>query len=342
MDAEAGSQALLRAPTTEEIRLVCSTFSRFTAIGTDNLHPRHIGNLSDDALQVLIVIMMTAINVGKLPSAIETILVVLLPKDSGGTRPIGIFTTIVRVFMRWARRAFTDVWEQSVPRPFWFGIKGATVQRGVWRLSLAGEYAKSTGQAAASALIDLEKAFENISFEWLWVSAQKYGYPLRLLRFLIALYSGPRDVMVDKIATVLVHALLNGVVAGCSHATAMMKLALITSLDHTKQAWKSVFMAVVVDDTQFQAVGPKNMVVRLVGGAARCFCEHAKEHAKLVLNMSKLEVVVDDPQTANEVLKGLGVKARRKLCTRNLGVDYACGGKRLKKSLVRMPFLKRL
>ena len=140
------------------------------------------------------------------------------------------------------------------------------------------------------------------------------------------------------------------VVARCSYAMAMMKLALITSLDHTNQAWKSVFMAVVVDDTQFQAVGPKNMVVRLVGGAARCFCEHAKEHAKLVLNMSKLEVVADDPQTANEVLKGLGVKARRKLCTRNLGVDYACGGKlgrgvqgkRLKKSLVRMPFLKRL
>ena len=48
-------------------------------------------------------------------------------------------------------------------------------------------------------------------------------------------------------------------------------LAWITSLDHTKQAWKSVFMAVVVDDTQFQAVGSKNTVVRLVSGVARCF-----------------------------------------------------------------------
>ena len=62
-----------------------------------------------------------------------TVLIALLPKGPGGTRPIGIFATIVRVFMRWARRAYTDKWERGLDRPFWFGLKGATLQHAVWR-----------------------------------------------------------------------------------------------------------------------------------------------------------------------------------------------------------------
>ena len=98
--------------------------------------------------------------------------------------------------------------------------------------------------------------------------------------------------MVDKIAMSVVKAVVSGVVAGCSHATAMMKLALPPSLDHTKAEWKSVFTAVVVDDTQFQAVGRRGMVVKLVRGAARTFCEHAQVDAELVINMTKFEVPV--------------------------------------------------
>eukprot|EP00973_Karenia_brevis_P084642 11745329-Karenia_brevis.AAC.1 len=76
----------------------------------------------------------------------------LLPKDSGGWRTIGIFTSVVRAFMRWTRRQVTSRWEAKFVRPYWFGQSGKTCQQCTWNLSLAGEYARYTGQAAGSAL----------------------------------------------------------------------------------------------------------------------------------------------------------------------------------------------
>ena len=85
-------------------------------------------------------------------------------------------------------------------------------------------------------------------------------------------------------------------------------------------------------------------------GAARCFCNHAREQAELVINFKKLECVASDPKAAQDLQQAVSAKAQKKLRTRNLGVDYSCGGvlgrkvqqQRLKKALVRMPFLKRL
>ena len=85
-------------------------------------------------------------------------------------------------------------------------------------------------------------------------------------------------------------------------------------------------------------------------GAARCFCNHAREQAELVINFKKLECVASDPKAAQDLQQAVSAKAQKKLRTRNLGVDYSCGGvlgrkvqqQRLKKALERMPFLKRL
>eukprot|EP00973_Karenia_brevis_P012967 1759701-Karenia_brevis.AAC.1 len=70
--------------------------------------------------------------------------------------------------MRWTRRRVTDLWERRFTRPYWFGHRGKSCEQCTWRLSLAGEYATATGQAAASALVDLAKAFEWINFAYLW------------------------------------------------------------------------------------------------------------------------------------------------------------------------------
>ena len=48
MDPEVAEQPLLAAPSIDEIRNVCATFSRFTAIGVDNMHPKHVGRLSEE------------------------------------------------------------------------------------------------------------------------------------------------------------------------------------------------------------------------------------------------------------------------------------------------------
>ena len=44
---EALSQEAIVPPSVEAIRQTAATFSRFTAVGGDNLHPKHIGRLSE-------------------------------------------------------------------------------------------------------------------------------------------------------------------------------------------------------------------------------------------------------------------------------------------------------
>ena len=211
--------------------------------------------------------------------------------------------------MRWSRRQYTDKWEQSVPRPFWFGARGSSVQKGVWKASLAAEYAQATKQSVATAMVDVEKAFERFNFRWLCRAAQRYGFPLRMLRGLLVLYSGARCLVVDGIATSIVHAMAHGVIAGCAHATAMMKLALLESLDHTVAKWPLVETSVVVDDTQFQAVGTKQLVEAVVRGATNTFCEHAREHAGLAIHPGKLCVFGERQGYAASDSGGSGCKA---------------------------------
>ena len=122
---------------------------------------------------------------------------------------------------------------------------------------MAVEFATSVGYSAASALIDLTEAFEHIQFHHLWRMVVTDGFPLRLLWFLIGVYGGPRLLLVENAATKVVRSGGSAVVAGCVHATTLMKLALVDSVDHTLKQLPSLFAAVVVDDTQFQAVGKR-------------------------------------------------------------------------------------
>ena len=61
--------------------------------------------------------------------------------------------------------------------------------------------------------------------------------------------------MAGEFATpVFFRPLWSAMVAGGARATTFMKVALVDSVDHTLTTLPSLFAAVVVDDTQFQAV----------------------------------------------------------------------------------------
>ena len=67
-----------------------------------------------------------------------------------------------------------------------------------------------------------------------------------------------------------------------------MKLALVDSVDHTLKKLPSLSTAVVVDDTQFQAVGKSHQVSQQLQRSIRLFTEHAEEVAGLVVCSKKL------------------------------------------------------
>ena len=142
------SGPVVPSPSPDDLRDVCGSFSAHTATGSNNSHP---------ALR-----LKRAANIGYCTAVFATIIMMLSPNATGGKRPTGLFTIVLRVYLRWTRRRARFLQALLVRADC------APCQPATWRPSMAGEIATSVGFSAASALIDLAKAFEHIQYTYLW------------------------------------------------------------------------------------------------------------------------------------------------------------------------------
>ena len=79
------------SPSPDDLCDVCGSFSAHTATGSDKLHPAlQLKHVCDDALRAIAMILTLAATIGYCPAAFATIVMVLLPKATGGWRPIGV------------------------------------------------------------------------------------------------------------------------------------------------------------------------------------------------------------------------------------------------------------
>ena len=145
----------------------------------------------------------------------------------------------------------------------------------------------------------------------------KHGFPLRLLRFLVGVYGGPRLLLVENVATKVVRSGGSAVVAGCVHVTTLVKPALVDSVDHTLKKLPSLFAAMVLDDTQFKAVGKSQQVSQQLQRAIRFFTEPADEVAGLVVSSKKLEVITNDERIRTDVRNNRVHAEALRTCARN-------------------------
>ncbi len=342
----------LELPSVLELRETGRSFSRFTALGSDDLHPKHVSTLSDESLLAFIALIAAMLRLYQVPQAIALLLVILLPKPEGGTRPIGLFPTVVRVWARWARKKYAVPWEEKNRRSYWFGERGKSCDMCTWRQALSAEYATATDQHAVSALLDLHKAYEHVRHQYLQAQAVQYGFNWKLLRFLLALYSMNRVIMVGRVVTTVVRA-GRTIVAGCSFATTLLRLALIRVLDLAVQRWPPpcLHYAVVVDDIQLQGIGPDAAkVTSAIQGATGFLIDLLTVECKLVVSMKKFQVLTNSKESAEVVQRSKLLSRGLRPHARNLGIDFTCGKRarpqvrasRVQKMLKRMPFFRRL
>ena len=87
------------SPSPEDVRDVCGSFSAHTATGI-LLPALHLKHVCDDALRAIAMILTLAANIGYCPAVFTTIIVVLLPKATGGCRPIGLFTSVLQIYLQ--------------------------------------------------------------------------------------------------------------------------------------------------------------------------------------------------------------------------------------------------
>ena len=66
---------------------------------------------------------------------LDLVLIVLLPKSAGGFRPIGLFPTVIRLWMR-ARYGLAKAWQATHSLPITFGGAGKSAQYAAWQAAL--------------------------------------------------------------------------------------------------------------------------------------------------------------------------------------------------------------
>ena len=95
--------------TAKQIRSAALSFSTKTAVGEDWLHPRLVAFLSEDVRDCYAQVLNTAELSGRWPSLVSVNLINLIPKPTGGLRPIGLMATLIRIYER-VRKSIVARW----------------------------------------------------------------------------------------------------------------------------------------------------------------------------------------------------------------------------------------
>ena len=122
------------------LKSAAASFPLRTGVGADNIAPRALLRLSDDALTALAALMMKMERVGHWSKELDLVMIVLLDKADGGRRPIGLFPTVIRVWMR-ARAAHARAWEATNASRELYGSAGMGAQRAAWVEAFCAECA---------------------------------------------------------------------------------------------------------------------------------------------------------------------------------------------------------
>ncbi len=311
-------------------------FAHFTGVGEDHIPPHLFAWLSDDVIQRIEALFAEAELVGKLPQFLGTLLAHLIPKATGGKRPIALLASLLRLWER-VRVAAVQRWRSDHSREWNWAQKGRSSERAVWVQSVFDEAAQSRGWESAAALLDLEKAFEHIPLMRVWEAGKKHRFPLTVLRLELECCSFQRR-LVFRSAVSSPARTLSAVAAGLSFATDCLLLVLVDIIDAVTASYDRVRTIGYVDDLTLHCIGPPGQVVSDLTGATRVLIDGLERQCRLVVDRSRpwrrsakhKSVAIGSSSTSRRRLTTsmgcLGMLVKSKV--KHLGVDYHPGAKR--------------
>ena len=326
--------------TVDDIERAAASFPLHTGLGVDNFSPRAVLRLPHELIQGLADILNEAEQAGCWDEALELVLIVLLPKDDGGHRPIGLFPSVIRIWMR-VRSGVARDWERETAGPEFYGCTGRGAQRAAWLAAYEAESATAKGADHAAALLDLVKAFEMVPHAALVSAAREHGFSLKVLRLSLAAYRIARTVGVDGVYS-KEHQATRGITAGSGMATAELRLLLTDMVFLLRKAWP-VALKLYVDDLTISATGEGLHAANTVGDAADFAVRHLRGLG-LEVSVKKSVATANRPRVLSTILARCKTGALKAAShTKLLGTAYAAGGRRcVQNMLARMVKVQKL
>ena len=304
----------------EQVRKASNSFKAQTcALG--GIHPRHIALLGTSAIWSLITIFEAAEAVGFMPPQLFQTFIALIQKPTGGTRPIGWFQSILRVWMKVRTPVFKE-WESKHARGFAAG-KGSSAIDVVWRHTAQAEAAKAQNHSFVCVLWDIRKCYDMMQHPVLYHAARQYDYPLALLRITVAAYRAPRRILLDGLASREIVA-QNGIIAGLASATTELRLMLMDCVTDHYKVHTAVNLNIYVDDIALDTTAPDSTAASdCITAAARDFAFNLQHYAQLVIAKSKTAVVSNTSKTASAVRRRLAeLGGKQTAIVRSLGSTF--------------------
>ena len=310
------------------LTLAARSFPVATGLGADNAAPRAFARLSDEAMLALCTLFSLCEVSGTWAEVIQLVLIVLLPKADGGLRPIGLFPTVVRIWMR-ARVTIARVWEAQNALPSIYGGAGMGAQRAAWEAAFIAELAALRDLVHVDSLLDLVKAFETVPHQELIDAAERLGYPTMLLRLSLAAYRFQRAVGIDGVFGKLAQA-TRGIIAGSGFATTELRIILTELMQelHAKFA-PTVSAKLYVDDLSLAGSGPKRECIATSAMALKHAVGYFEDKLGMEVSIKKSACLASHLSVSRLTLK----KAATKVATavkfsKMLGVGFVGGRRR--------------
>ena len=132
-----------------DVLRAAKTFPKGTSIGCDDIPPGALADLSEPLRDAVASLLNYLERRGSWPSELSTSLIHLIPKPSGGRRPIGVLPTLVRVWER-IRKCEVQKWSNATRRHYDWATQGRSAEAAAWTQSLFDEAAAADGLQTAA------------------------------------------------------------------------------------------------------------------------------------------------------------------------------------------------
>ncbi|CAK0816831.1 unnamed protein product, partial [Prorocentrum cordatum] len=211
-----------------------------TGLGVESWNPRALGQCSLGCHEDMVTLLHKVEASLMWPSQVSLLVYLLIPKADSGKRPIA------------------KMWLRTVERDYDWARRGGSSEKAVWRHLVEEEGMAlgegPDGQAVATVLLDLVKCFEKVQLRHVWRRGQRWGFPPRVLRLILASYSLARALLVDGCHSECV-AVVSAIVPGSRFALAVLHLVLLEPCDLLRGRWHEVSLAKYVDDMGLACYG---------------------------------------------------------------------------------------